>query len=560
MKVVKATKRLKIVEQLIIVVLFAVLIPFTISSFIINNINQQSVRAQLCNTAVIIANSVSDSVDVFQNSILNELEQISMTLNYFHTTSEKLQYLNQIKNSTKLYKDICIVNSIKEYDKIRKECAKNNEATFKTELKNGKLLVAIFEIEKLKTNMFTSIGADKRQVYILSSENELLTAYNYDKKVFQKGYRQLPKKLETDKAVIYGKKKNQPFVYLKKTNPNILIIVSTPREITRTYIEYSRAKIILSMLVAAFAVFLIVGLYVSYLYINIRQLFKAIIAISKGNYKRRIRLLTHIFTPYEMYFLAYEFNRMANQIHKSYKKLQKNIKELKELNEFRSNMIDTVSHEFRTPLTSIQGYTSRLLRQDIQIDDATKQKSLKIIKKQAERLKRMVEDLLVIPDIEGSSLNMTIEPVNASEIIDDAIVLSKNRGNKTFINNVNENIPMIYADRDRFEQVIINIIENAVKYANDETEIVIDAEEFNDEYLKISVKNHCNLIPKDKLKTLFDKFTRLDDSTTRTTRGTGLGLFIVKGLVETMGGHIHLHSGMDWGFVVQIFMKKVVDE
>ena len=238
------------------------------------------------------------------------------------------------------------------------ECAKNNEATFKTELKNGKLLVAIFEIEKLKTNMFTSIGADKRQVYILSSENELLTAYNYDKKVFQKGYKQLPKKLETDKAVIYGKKKNQPFVYLKKTNPNILIIVSTPREITRTYIEYSRAKIILSMLVSAFAVFLIVGLYVSYLYINIRQLFKAIIAISKGNYKRRIRLLTHIFTPYEMYFLAYEFNRMANQIHKSYKKLQKNIKELKELNEFRSNMIDTVSHEFRTPLTSIQGYTS----------------------------------------------------------------------------------------------------------------------------------------------------------------------------------------------------------
>ena len=540
--------------------MFAVLIPFTISSFIINNINQQSVRAQLCNTAVIIANSVSDSVDVFQNSILNELEQISMTLNYFHTTSEKLQYLNQVKNSTKLYKDICIVNSIKEYDKIRKECAKNNEATFKTELKNGKLLVAIFEIEKLKTNMFTSIGADKRQVYILSSENELLTAYNYDKKVFQKGYKQLPKKLETDKAVIYGKKKNQPFVYLKKTNPNILIIVSTPREITRTYIEYSRAKIILSMLVSAFAVFLIVGLYVSYLYINIRQLFKAIIAISKGNYKRRIRLLINIFTPYEMYFLAYEFNRMANQIHKSYKKLQKNIKELKELNEFRSNMIDTVSHEFRTPLTSIQGYTSRLLRQDIQIDDATKQKSLKIIKKQAERLKRMVEDLLVIPDIEGSSLNMTIEPVNASEIIDDAIVLSKNRGNKTFINNVNENIPMIYADRDRFEQVIINIVENAVKYANDETEIVIDAEEFNDEYLKISVKNHCNLIPKDKLKTLFDKFTRLDDSTTRTTRGTGLGLFIVKGLVETMGGHIHLHSGMDWGFVVQIFMKKVVDE
>lgn len=560
MKVVKATKRLKIVEQLIIVILFAVLIPFTISSFIINNINQQSVRAQLCNTAVIIANSVSDSIDVFQNSIIYELEQISMTLSYFDSSKEQNQYLKQIKNSTKLYKDIKIVNSISEYNKIRKECAKNNEATFKTTLKNGKLLVAIFEIENLKSNMFTSIGADKRQVYILSSDNELLTAYNYDKRVFQKGFKQLPKKLEIDKAVIYGEKKNQPFVYIKKSNPDVLVIVSTPREITRTYIEYSRAKIILSVLVAAFAVFFIVGLYVSYLYINIRQLFKAIIAISKGNYKRRIRLLTHIFTPYEMFFLAYEFNRMANQIHKSYKKLQKNIKELKELNEFRSNMIDTVSHEFRTPLTSIQGYTSRLLRQDIQIDETTKQKSLKVIKKQAERLKRMVEDLLVIPDIEGSSLNMTIEPVNVGEIVDDAIVLSKNRGNKTFINNINENLPMIYADRDRFEQVIINIVENAVKYADDDSEIVIESEDFNEEYLKISVKNHCNIIPKEKLKTLFDKFTRLDDSTTRTTRGTGLGLFIVKGLVETMGGHIHLHSDITWGFVVQIFMKKVKDE
>ena len=70
------------------------------------------------------------------------------------------------------------------------------------------------------------------------------------------------------------------------------------------------------------------------------------------------------------------------------------------------------------------------------------------------------------------------------------------------------------------------------------------------------MKNKCNVIPKDKLKTLFDKFTRLDDSTTRTTRGTGLGLFIVKGLVETMGGHIQLHSGMEWGFEVHLFMKR----
>ena len=89
--------------------------------------------------------------------------------------------------------------------------------------------------------------------------------------------------LQNDTAVIYGKKKNQPFVYLKKTNPEILVIVNTPREITKTYIENSRYKIVSAMLISAFSVLFIVGLYLSYLYINIRQLFKAIMAISKAD-------------------------------------------------------------------------------------------------------------------------------------------------------------------------------------------------------------------------------------------------------------------------------------
>ena len=88
------------------------------------------------------------------------------------------------------------------------------------------------------------------------------------------------------------------------------------------------------------------------------------------------------------------------------------------MNEFRSNMIDTVSHEFRTPLTSIQGYTSRLLRQDIKIDEETKVKSLKIIKRQSERLKRMIEDLLVIPDIEGARLNVNLVNLPINSIIE----------------------------------------------------------------------------------------------------------------------------------------------
>ena len=478
-------------------------------------------------------------------------------LNYFPTQNNKINYLNQVRKNSKLYKDIKILDNEKKYQAFRLVSSENGNATFGIRMKNGKYLTAVFDVEALKSNMFQFIGADERQIYILNPEHKLITSYNFNKQVFKKCLSQLPKELIADKATVYGGRKNQPFVYIKKTNPNILIIVSTPREITKNTIEYSRLKIILAMFVSSIAVLLIVGLYISYLYINVRQLFKAIIALSKGNYKRRIRLLTHLLTPYEIIFLAYEFNRMASQIHKSYNKLQKTNKELKELNEFRSNMIDTVSHEFRTPLTSIQGYTSRLLRQDIQIDDETKQKSLKVIKRQAERLKRMVEDLLVIPDIEHESLNVNIEQISIPEIIEDSMLLVKNSGGKNLINNIDVDIPTIKADRDRFEQVMINLIENAIKYADDESDIVVEnLPSDEDNYVKLVVKNKCPIIPKDKLKTLFDKFTRLDDSTTRTTRGTGLGLYIVKGLVETMGGHIQLHSGMDWGFEVHLFMEK----
>ena len=76
----------------------------------------------------------------------------------------------------------------------------------------------------------------------------------------------------------------------------------------------------------------------------------------------------------------------------------------------------------------------------------------------------------------------------------------------------------------------------------------------------MSVKNDYDVIPREKLKTLFDKFTRIDDSTTRTTRGTGLGLFIVKGLVEAMGGEIRVYSNEECGFCVKVYMPLAIEE
>ena len=250
---------------------------------------------------------------------------------------------------------------------------------------------------------------------------------------------------------------------------------------------------------------------------------------------------------------------MAGEIHKSYIQLKKNNIELKQLNEFRSNLIDTVSHELRTPLTSIQGYTSRLMRQDIEIDEETKQKSLRIIKEQSERLKHLIEDLLTIPDIEGMRLKTTIENVWLPEIIETAKLLVKNKDNREIILNIDESFPNVVGDKNRLEQVFVNLIENAIKYAYPQTPIVIDGFVEN-KVAKIYVKNRCDIIPKNKINKLFEKFVRLDNNTTRTTRGTGLGLFIVKGLVEAMNGKIKIFSDEEFGFCVEIILKLAKEE
>ena len=548
-------RRLKIAEQIVVVSFFAVLIPMTVSGFIINNINQQSNRAHLRSAAIMVANIVSEEIDVFIQSINSEMAQIAATIEFYDSPEQENQYIESVLKSMPFYKKLAIVKDKNKLARYKSYNSKDNYVVYDYEMDDGRYLVAVLDLDNLKKNLFKTLPEDKRQIYVVAGEdNELVaSSSNFSQKGFKSSIEQLPAKLKTDVPIVYGEVKNQPLVYLKKTNPNAIIIVNTTEAVKKHTIDYNRDKIILSIIIAMLTIFFVVGLYTSYLYTNIRQLFKAIIAISKGNYERRIRLLTNIFTPFEIVFLGNEFNKMVKQIHKSYIQLKKKNKELKQLNEFRSNMIDTVSHDFRTPLTSIQGYTSRLLRQDIEIDEETKQKSLKVIKRQSERLKRMIEDLLVIPDIEGARLNVNLVSVPINTIIESAIFLVKNDSGKEIVNNVENCSTKIIADTDRIEQVFVNLIENAIKYAPENSPITLDWEQEGNK-LCVSVKNDYDVIPREKLKTLFEKFTRLDDSTTRTTRGTGLGLYIVKGLVEAMDGEIRVYSNEECGFCVKIIM------
>lgn len=546
-------KHLKIVEQIGIVFVFAVIIPTSISGFIINNINQHSMRYQLRESAVLIANMVSDEVDFFNKTVSSNLEQVVFSLKYFKTPNAKAMYLREVTKSLPDCEKLEIASEA-QLSIIHERNKKAKKATVPVKIDDKEYLVATYKLDAIKDELFKSLADDKRQIYVLTNEGNLIAEHNYTDKAYKETMALLPKNLRKNKPMIFGDTKNQPLVYVSKDDPKITIIVNTTEKVTRKAITNNSLKIVLSCLLATLTIIFVVALYTYYLYINIRQLFKGIIAISKGNYERQIRLLTTAFTPHEIIFLAFEFNRMATEIHKSYIQLKKNNVELKQLNEFRSNLIDTVSHELRTPLTSIQGYTSRLMRQDITIDEETRQKSLRVIKAQSERLKRLIEDLLTIPDIEGMRLKTKVEQVWLPEVLEEAKVLIKNKNQKEIVFNVSEDFPLIDADKDRLIQVFGNLLENAAKYANEESQVVVEAYTENDK-AKIFVKNDCNVIPPEKLNRLFEKFVRLDDNTTRTTRGTGLGLFIVKGLVEAMNGEIKLHSDEKCGCCVELTLN-----
>ncbi len=549
-------KRLKIVEQIILVILLAVIVPTTVSAIIVNNINQHAVRNELQYSALSISESIASNIETFSESEEDEINQIAMALRHIPSDYAKEIYLKDVLKSSTILSDLELISKTqKDKYKIWKDQSNYNEKTKRVEIlkvidKNYAILAQI-DIQIFEEQVFNIYKKDDRQIYIIGADNELVVAHNYNKNDFANLTSALPKNLETNKPVIFGKIKNQPLAYFKLTDPNATIIVNTTHNITKNTINIPRFKIILALCISALFIMFVVGIYTYYLYINIRQLFKGIIALSKGNYKRKVRLLTSVFTPHETVFLAEEFNKMADEINNTYKKLKQTNKELKKLDEFRSNLIDTVSHEFRTPLTSIKGYTSRLLRQDIELDEETKQKSLKIIKNQSERLSRMVEDLLVIPDIEGAKLNLNPENVNISDSINDAILSTKHKAQREVIVNIPDEFPDVLADTDRLEQVIINLVENAYKYSYEDTPIYVDVTKEKN-HAVIKIKNSSDYIPADKLNKLFGKFIRIDDKTTRTTRGTGLGLFIVKGLVLAMNGSIELESTKDNTFSVII--------
>jgi len=234
------------------------------------------------------------------------------------------------------------------------------------------------------------------------------------------------------------------------------------------------------------------------------------------------------------------------------------ITELRRLERVRRDFVANVSHEFRTPLTAIQGFAETLLAGAI--DDAQNRvRFLEIILEHARRLARLTEDLLRLSQMDSDRLELEIDEVSVSQIVDSCLATAQHRALEnglTLTVKMPSNLPSIAGDRRRLAEVLQNLLDNARQYTLPGGEIVLSVEAHELEVV-FTVSDTGIGIPRTDQSRIFERFYRVDAARSREAGGTGLGLAIAKHLIEAQGGRIWVESelgkGSHFHFSVPIF-------
>lgn len=235
------------------------------------------------------------------------------------------------------------------------------------------------------------------------------------------------------------------------------------------------------------------------------------------------------------------------------------VSDVERLEKTRRDFIANVSHELRTPLTSIQGYTETLLDTE---DRPAAREFLEIVRKNASRMARLTEDLLVLARVESGEQQFSIRPVNASELLADAAeTFRASAGASGIVLKVNQTgDECVLADPDAIHQVFANLLDNAVKYGGLGRAIEIGTRGHQDG-VEFYIRDFGPGIASEHLPRLFERFYRVDKARSREAGGTGLGLAIVKHIVRAHGGSIHASSelghGATFSFVLPLVQASV---
>jgi PAS domain S-box-containing protein len=210
----------------------------------------------------------------------------------------------------------------------------------------------------------------------------------------------------------------------------------------------------------------------------------------------------------------------------------------RELEHAKSDFIATVSHELRTPMTAVFGAAQTLLREDVSLTEPQRRELLEMIASQARRLASITEDVLLASSLDRGDLRVEAVPVDVDELVRETALAQLPEAQLDLDGGD------AMADRDRLQQVVVNLLDNAVKYGGDGVHV---ATRRHAATIRVSVADDGPGIPPAEQARLFEKFYRADPQMTHNPAGTGLGLYICKELVERMGGRIGVDSRPDEG-------------
>jgi len=234
------------------------------------------------------------------------------------------------------------------------------------------------------------------------------------------------------------------------------------------------------------------------------------------------------------------------------------ITELRKLERVRRDFVANVSHEFKTPLTAIQGFSETLLAGAID-DPQNRERFLGIILEHSRRLARLTDDLLKLSQMDADRLELEIRRVSVAELIESCLETAQHRAAekdiRVYVSQSNE-LPDIAGDRRRLAEVLQNLLDNATQYTLPGGRITLSAD-VRDADVVFTVSDTGIGIPKADQSRIFERFYRVDAARSREAGGTGLGLAIAKHLVEVHGGRIWVESeigqGSQFNFSVPVF-------
>ncbi len=306
-------------------------------------------------------------------------------------------------------------------------------------------------------------------------------------------------------------------------------------------------SMIIALLFATIIGFFAIGFIIR----NLRKIVKVIRDFQNGNLKARIKLKS----KGELQEFAQSFNEMADTI-------VDNIDEIKRMDNMRRDLVANVSHDLRTPLSVISGYLETILIKEDKLSPAERKQYLETILSSTGRLQSLVEELFELSKLEAKETKPVNESFSLAELLQDVhqknLIIAQKKNIKIEL-SIDDNVPFVFADIRMMEKIFQNLLDNALKFTPSSGNVQIKLSKNNSDEIIAAISDNGPGIEAEQIPFIFDRYHQIKRVSTETSQGTGLGLTIVKKLVDLQGFKIMVESTIleETSFIITIPVKKL---